>query len=149
MSVYTSNERLFDDHFEKLLESLKKRFDFVVSRKPALFTTNIKNLYDICYHPTMWRGDFPRYGKKVIFILDGAKDRRYQEVGSALFPDILKRKYRKIRKTILAYSMKMTLEGYDDASACGIQLTKGADWDITLRVVTDLGAQVYKLNRWE
>lgn len=103
----------------------------------------------ICYQPSMWYGDFAYQGKSVYFILEGAKDSGYKNCGNAIFPECLKSELREIRSTIEAYSRRAEIEGYEDASACGIRLQYGSDWNATFRVTTDLGASTYRLDRWD
>ncbi len=107
----------------------------------------------VCLQPSMWYGDFPHQSKSVYFILDGARDSGYKHGGGGrgnlLFPEILKSELREIRSTIEAYSKNATIEGYDDASACGIRLQHGSNFNATFRVKTDTGMVVYKLDRWD
>lgn len=103
----------------------------------------------ICLQPSMWYGDFSHQGKSVFFILEGAKDTGYKKAGSALFPEILKSELREIRSTIEAYSKSAKIENYDEASACGIKLEYGSNWDAMFRVTTNAGTGIYKLDRWD
>ncbi len=105
----------------------------------------------ICYQPSMWYGEYPNQSKSVMFILEGAKDSRYERAGCALFPEILKSELRGIRSTLEAYSRSSAIKGYEEASACGIRLQYGArhDWDTVLRVTTKTGTATYKLDRWD
>lgn len=103
----------------------------------------------VCFKPSMWYGRFPHQGEGVVFILDGAKDTRYEGSGNALFPEILKSEFHNIRSTIEAYSRGATLQGYDLSSACGIALLKGGQWNANFRVFAD-GAKIdYNLDRWD
>lgn len=103
----------------------------------------------VSYQPSMWYGDFPHQSKSVYFILEGAKDSGYKGAGNALFPETLKSELREIRSSIEAYSKSATIEGYEEASACGIRLQYGSNWDATFRVKTNTGTAVYKLDRWD
>jgi hypothetical protein len=103
----------------------------------------------ICLQPSMWYEDNPHQGKSVFFILDGAKDKRVENSGNCLFPEMLKSELREIRSTIEAYSKCAQIEGYHDASACGIKLEYKASWDALFRVTTNAGTATYKLDRWE
>lgn len=103
----------------------------------------------ICLQPSMWHDDNPHQGKSVFFILEGAKDKGYKNAGNGLFPEMLKSELREIRSTIEAYSKDADIEGYHEASACGIKLEYRANWDAVIRVTTNAGIATYKLDRWE
>jgi len=104
----------------------------------------------VCYQPSMWyNGDYPNQSKSVYLILDGAKDTRYRNAGNALFPETLKSELREIRSTIEAYSRKATIHGYDEASACGIRLQYGSNWNAVIRVKSGSTITIYKLDRWD
>lgn len=51
--------------------------------------------------------------------------------------------------TIEAYSKSEKLGGADEASACGVRLQKGLNWNAQFRVTTDIGTTIYKLDRWD
>jgi hypothetical protein len=97
----------------------------------------------------MWQDGFDHQGKSVFLILDGAKDDRKYNSGNALFPETLKAELREIRSTIEAYSQSAEIFGYEEASACGIRLQYGSDWNATVRVTTDMGVATYNLDRWD
>jgi len=103
----------------------------------------------ICFQPSMWYGDFPQQSKSVLFVLEGARDSGYDKVGNALFPETMKAELREIRSTIESYSKSATIEGYDEASACGIILQYGTDSNSMFRVTTSTGMAIYKLDRWD
>lgn len=98
--------------------------------------------------PSMWHGGNEHQGAGVMFILDGAKESR-TDVGLALFPEILKSELREIRSTIEAFSRKGKLEGVEDASACGIVLMRGVNWNTRFRVRSSISTVEYKLDRWD
>lgn len=103
----------------------------------------------ICMQPSMWYDDNSHQGKSVFFILEGAKDKRGKNFGNCLFPEMLKSELRQIRSTIEAYSKNEDIEGYIDASACGIKLEHRGKWDATFKVTTNAGTATYKLDRWD
>jgi hypothetical protein len=105
------------------------------------------NVTGVCFTPSMWSGDFSHHGESVFFLLEGAKDSK--ESGNALFPEILKSEFHSIRATIEAYARTATIEGREEASACGIKLQKGAIWNYTFRVTSKMGVIEYKLDRWD
>ncbi|PFK99892.1 hypothetical protein COJ01_17675 [Priestia megaterium] len=103
----------------------------------------------ITLQPSMWHDENAHQGKSVFFIIEGAKDNRHQGAGNALFPETLKSELRAIRSTIEAYSRNETIEGYDEASACGVRLQYGSNWNTLIRVTTKTGTATYKLDRWD
>lgn len=101
----------------------------------------------VCFQPSMWYGGhYPHQGKSVFFILAGARD-RHNGGGIGLFPEILRNDLHGVRATIEAYSGGRTLDGAEEASACGIKFE--ANQPVTLRVTTATGKQVYMLDRWD
>lgn len=105
----------------------------------------------ITLQPSMWEDESDIYGngKSVFFLLKGAKDTCYHHSGAALFPEILQSELREIRSTIEAYSRTEVLAGFDAASACGLRLQSGTDWDAHFRVTTANGIALYRLDRWD
>ena len=93
--------------------------------------------------------DYYGNGYGVFFILDGARDLHTEHTGAALFPEVLNPALRPVRATIEAYSQTAKLHEAEMASACGLRLQFGADWNILLRVKTDLGTACYRLDRWD
>lgn len=106
------------------------------------------NVTGICYQPPMWYGNYPNHGKSIFLILEGAKDLGGTQ-GNCLFPSNLIGELRPVRKTIEAYSKESTLEGVDEASACGYRLTYGREWNVGLRVTTSTGIKKYIMDRWD
>lgn len=103
----------------------------------------------VTLQPNLWQPGYEHSGASVIFILKDAKDRDRRSTGVALFPEVLKSELREVRSTIEAYSKSEKLGGADEASACGVRLQKGLNWDARFRVTTDIGTTVYKLDRWD
>jgi len=99
--------------------------------------------------PNLWQPGYEHRGASVIFILNGAKDRDRRSTGLALFPEVLKSELHEVRSTIEAYSKSEKLGGADEASACGVRLQKGLNWNAQFRVTTDIGTTIYKLDRWD
>lgn len=99
--------------------------------------------------PAEWAGnDIPHHGKAIILVLEGARDLRYERSGIALFPETLRAELREVRSVIEAYSKSAVTEGYSEASACGVCMTK-ASGGIRLQVTTPHGNIIYTLDRWE
>lgn len=103
----------------------------------------------ICLSPAMWYGEFGNHQKAVHFIVDGCKDTTYRGSGNAIFPETLKAEFHGVRATIEAYSRIAELEGYDEASACGIRCGAGQSWNLPIRVTSKLGVTAYRLDRWD
>lgn len=101
----------------------------------------------VCLSPSMWQEGIINQAKSVHFILDGARDKRYEKSGNALFPETLKSEFHGIRATIEAYSRRAVLFGYDEASACGVRA--GDSWGISVRVTNEFGVSSYRLDRWD
>lgn len=108
----------------------------------------------VTFKPARW-GDRPdahsHQGDGVLFVLDGARDQRGATAGAAIFPETLKAELHGVRATIEAYSRNATLEGLEQASACGVLLAKGnGTWNAVFRVTSKGGAQQdYRLDRWD
>lgn len=103
----------------------------------------------VTLQPNLWQPGYEYRGASVIFILKGAKDRDRRNTGLALFPEVLKSELHEVRSTIEAYSKSEKLGGADEASACGVRLQKGLNWNARFRVTTDIGTTIYKLDRWD
>lgn len=104
----------------------------------------------ISMQPSMWERPREHQGTSVIFILDGAKDSYAPHSSAALFPEILKSELRAVRSTIEAFSNSTHVEDLERASACGIRLHKGQQWNAHFQVVsTDEVTYNYTLDRWE
>lgn len=105
----------------------------------------------VTLQPAAWstRRKFTHHGDRVIFILEGAKDREYSK-GAGFFPEFLKSELHEIRSTLEAYAKAAVVEGKDEASACGICVNKGGSWGLLFRVTAKGGMRsTYKLDRWD
>lgn len=114
-------------------------------------STGWADVTGIVLQPNMWQPGYEHQGQSVTFILDGCRDGNYKNCGVALFPEVLKGELREIRSTIESYSRHGVLEGYEEASACGIRLqaSGGNLAGLRFRVTTDLGATEYTIDRWD
>lgn len=99
----------------------------------------------ICFQPSMWNQPMDHQGVGAIFILKGAKDSN-TNVGSALFPEILKSDLHGIRSVLEFHSNATPMQGADEESACGIAFPGSFP---LLRVTTSIGVTDYKLDRWD
>ena len=104
----------------------------------------------VTLHPATWstKRSFTHHGGLAIFILEGAKDTTYTK-SAGFFPEFLKAELHEIRSTLEAYAKDAMVAGKDDASACGICLTKGGTWNLSFRVTTQGVRTTYKLDRWD
>jgi hypothetical protein len=98
--------------------------------------------------PQNWNGGYaPHQGERVFFILNGAKDSG--QPTACLFPEILKSDFHPIRHTIEAYSRRAGMEDYNQASACGLCLTKSG-FNVRVRVLDRANVlSEYVIDRWE
>ena len=96
------------------------------------------------------RGDRPlrQHGRHLFFLLHGCRDTR-RGVGRGFFVETLKGEFHPIRSTLEAYTATATLEGSEEATACGLGMSDQAPWDLLLRVTTASGTTLYQIDRWE
>lgn len=116
----------------------------------GLRTGSLVPVSAVTFKPSMWgdpEGKHSHQGQAVIFLLEGAKETR--QSGAALFPEILKAEFHGVRSVIEAYSRNAEIEGIENATACGILLQKGANWEHMFRVTTKGKAVDYRLDRWD
>jgi hypothetical protein len=99
--------------------------------------------------PTEWGADLPQHGQRILFLLEGCRDGGYRSAGLGLFPELLRNDLHEVRKTIEAYSKSRTLEGYDNASACGVVYAKATGGSVFVRVKTGSAVQMIELDRWD
>ncbi len=103
--------------------------------------------------PSSWGGAPQQFhhGDGVMFVLEGAKDTRSREL--ALFPEILKSELHGVRAVIEAHSKSGSLQGQEEASACGILIAKGPNGRQTgsyrFRVTASGATQEYIIDRWD
>lgn len=82
-----------------------------------------------------------------MFILQGAADN--SGPGLCLFPEILRAEYRAIRSTIEAHSKAGKIEGVEQATACGIGMSKGNATNLRFRVLSKGVETTYTIDRWD
>lgn len=108
----------------------------------------VKIAGDGTLQPNLWQPGFEHLGNGVIFILKDCKDANNKTLG--LFPELLRSELREVRSTIEAYSKNHDLSGFEEASACGLCIqSSNKNWECKLRVTTDVGTSMYKLDRWD
>ncbi len=101
--------------------------------------------------PSMWDPERPQahHGMGVSLVLEGAKDTTH-EAGGGMFPEWLKSEYHPVRKTLEAHFRGAKIAGKDEATGCGLCLSKGASsWDFELRVTAGGVRTRYRLDRWD
>jgi len=102
----------------------------------------------ICLMPNQWQDGFEHHGKGIIAILDGCRDT--QPAGLCLFPELLKSEFHSIRSTIEAHSRTRKIEGYQEASACGLAVRAGGDrGELRVRVLSRGTVTEYGIDRWD
>lgn len=93
--------------------------------------------------PNMWGGEeFKHHGRGVLFVLEGCRDNQDAPLG--LFPEILKSELHPVRSVIEAYNRTRSLEGIDQASACGLMFTDRNPWNVEVIVRTNGSAYATK-----
>lgn len=101
--------------------------------------------------PASWFGaKLSHQGEHAFFLLEGCKDKRLGGGGNALFPENLKAELREVRSTIEAYSRTAKIGAIEEASACGIMISKAnVNFETRLRVTNGSGVVEYKLDRFD
>lgn len=100
--------------------------------------------------PTMWGATpSPHLGEGFVLVLEGAADSQTGQ-GNAMFPECLIGDLHAIRSSIEAFSRRAEIKGRESASACGLDVRKGAkDIGYQLRVTTAGLKTTYRLDRWD
>ncbi len=104
----------------------------------------------VVLQPNMWSDRPCGYvSKGAFFILKGARD--LEGLSSAgLYPSILKRELYEVRATIESYSKSTRIDGNEDVDACGLIIQDSdKNLSVKLRVVTDVGTALYRIDRWD
>lgn len=118
---------------------------------PASFMLESNKYYPcdaVVVNPCHWNDSFKHtnHGEGIIFIIQGCKDRNYEGSGMSIFPEDLKSEFHSVRSTIEQYSRQHDLEGYDEASACGLRFDSRMQdpnsWNISL--VTESEGEKYR-----
>jgi hypothetical protein len=104
----------------------------------------------ICHAPHQWDDATPQKNHHDfdLLILEGCKDTLNR--GLAIFPETLIGEVHGVRKTIEAFSNRGKLEGFEEASACGLKIHGGESGaKIRVFVTTELGVNRYMIDMWE
>lgn len=113
-----------------------------------LINGNWAKVLGISYIPEMWHNNTPTvFEPSVAFILEGARDSKFDKCGLGLFPELLKRSLYDVRRTIEAFSRKGTLEGDNLNAAAGVLLHKGQEYNTQCRLTIDGVTSIYHLDR--
>ncbi len=100
--------------------------------------------------PHAWGGEVhPHQGEGVVLLLNNARDLRKCGGESALFPSCMKGELHGFRSTIEAYSKANALAGFGEDNVAGLVLTKGENYQVTLRVISAGQTSEYQLDRWD
>lgn len=104
----------------------------------------------VVLQPNMWSSRPCGYaGSGAMFVLKGARDRNGAP-SACLFPNFLRGELHEVRATIEAYSNCTEISGKEDADACGLLIQSSSkNLSVKLRVVSDVGAALYKIDRWD
>lgn len=99
--------------------------------------------------PNLW-GEQPleHHGAHVFFLLDGCRDAQ-AGVGRGFFAEMLRADLRPVRSVLEAYATSATIEGAEQASACGIGISSQATGNLVLRVTGANGSALYTVDRWD
>lgn len=104
----------------------------------------------IALQPSLWneKETLSHQGAGVLLLLEGARDTSHV-AGGGLFCEDLRSEYHSVRRTLEAHFKQATIEGRDEAEACGLYLAKGGAWRPILRVVSNGIRAEYTLDRWD
>lgn len=141
----------FDYHngIVKNLRCANELSDVSGSEMWGLTVGNFVEVKGILKSPNMWNEKTGNTnGDHTFFILDGCKDMS-EGAGRGFFNEILKPELREIRKALEAYSGNTPIEGMEEADACGIGFFKDSEWNVVLKVTTDSGVRLIKIDRFD
>lgn len=99
--------------------------------------------------PHQWSGDYPNHTKGVLILLDGARDKMAEQIGLALFPEILISDLHEVRSTIEAHSQTGRLADPDGMAAGLLLHATDQDVNITLLVTSAGIVNTYHIDRWD
>jgi hypothetical protein len=89
-----------------------------------------------------------QHGQHIFFLLDGCRDTT-QGVARGFFTETLRSEFHPIRATLEAYSAAATVAGAEEANTCGIGMSNGTPWNLTVRVTTAQSVATYLIDRWD
>lgn len=99
--------------------------------------------------PNMW-GEHPykKSGEHTFFLLKDCKDMT-GGVGRGFFTEMLKSDLQEIRKTLEAYTDSTSIEGEEEASACGVGYSKDKEWNLLVKVTAGNTVKMIKVDRFD
>lgn len=113
---------------------------------PVNTFTKVKGITE---SPNLWgENKVPHAGQHIFFILDGAKDTS-EGKGRGFFVETLKPELREIRKTLEAYTASTSIEGVEEASACGVGYSKDSEWNLIVKVTANNSTRMIKIDRFD
>lgn len=98
--------------------------------------------------PSRWSGG-THFPPGVVLVLKDARDQNMQEVGGALFPELLLPELRPVRATISAHSARIVMDQPAGQLAAGIVLRKDTPCNLRLAVQTGSLVRTFTIDRWE
>lgn len=98
--------------------------------------------------PNLWNGGPKHNGQHAFFLLAGCRDEQ-DGVGRGFLTEMLKSDLHPVRSVLEAYNAQATIMGKEDATACGIGISKDGTGDLIVRVTTNMGKAEYKIDRWD
>jgi hypothetical protein len=99
--------------------------------------------------PNLWgEKQAPEAGNHTFFLLKDVKDTS-EGAGRGFFNEHLIPELREIRRTLEHFAANATIEGADEAGACGLGFSKDAEWNVTLKVTSGATTQLVKIDRWD
>lgn len=102
----------------------------------------------ICEAPSRWNGTVRQKDSPAIqLVIDGARDTRYS-TGGGFFPECLRAELHEVRSTLEAYARSASIQGADEATACGLLLV-GESWGARVRVIAGRLRTSYTIDRWD
>lgn len=112
-------------------------------------TGGFKKVNGITLSPNLW-GDNPvtHAGTHIFFLLDEFKDTKL-DTGRGFVTEMLKSELRPIRKVLNMFADQTPIEGYEEASACGVGYSKDGEWNLVLKVKTKNSTQLVTIDRWD
>jgi hypothetical protein len=99
--------------------------------------------------PCNWFGNRHHSHKDAIVIIKDAWDQKAGNAGSGLFPEILKGELHEVRSTIEAYSRSHGMSYDEGDMACGLGISDHGLKTADVKVTTDYGDTIYRIDRWD
>jgi hypothetical protein len=104
----------------------------------------------VALKPSMRGEKCPHQGTGVVFLLEGARDKREGSNTLCLFPETLRNEFHGIRSVIEAYSRENQIEGIEEGNAFGIMIADGKSRENAIFEVTVAGKITpYIIDRWD